>query len=182
MSRFEKKLCVLAIVFVVIYLGAIGITIQTRISSKENITRLESARPGPGEGQLMLAELFLPMMILLTIRGETTAAVATLARSGLFEVVVLDLAGVSDRERRRLPATTWIRLQRTVEDTETALLLVADGHVAVGPGGAALALASRGPEWSTPPGPGRLLAGLGAQVSAGRHMLRSAEIALAAFA
>lgn len=67
MSKFEKKLCVLAIVFVVIYLGAIGITIQTRISSKENITRLESARPGPGEGQLMLAELFLPMMILLTV-------------------------------------------------------------------------------------------------------------------
>ena len=114
--------------------------------------------------------------------ADATAAVATLAGSGLFEVVVLDLAGVSDRDRRRLPATTWIRLQRTVEDTETALLLVADGHVAVGPGGATLALAPRGPEWSTPPGPGRLLAGLGARVSTGRYVARSAEVALAAFA
>jgi hypothetical protein len=114
--------------------------------------------------------------------AEATAAVATLAGSGLFEVVVLDLAGVSDRERRGLPATTWIRLQRTVEDTETALLLVADGHVAVGPGGATLALTPRGPEWSTPPGPGRLLAGLGARVSTGRYVARSAEVALAAFA
>ena len=114
--------------------------------------------------------------------AEATAAVTTLAGSGLFEVVVLDLAGVPDRERRRLPATTWIRLQRTVGDMETALLLVADGHVAVGPGGAALALAPRGPKWSTPPGPGRLLSSLGARVSAGRHMLRSAEVALAAFA
>ena len=113
---------------------------------------------------------------------EATAAIATLAGSGLFELVVFDLAGVSDRERRRLPATTWIRLQRTVEDTETALLLVADGHVAVGPGGTALALARMGPKWSTPPGPGRLLAGLGARVSAGRHVLRSAEVALTAFA
>ncbi len=116
------------------------------------------------------------------VLAEATAAVTTLAGSGLFELVVFDLAGVSDRERRRLPATTWIRLQRTVEDTETALLLVADGHVAVGPGGAALALARTGPKWSTPPGPGRLLAGLGARVSAGRHVLRSAEVALTAFA
>jgi hypothetical protein len=113
--------------------------------------------------------------------AEATAAVAILAGSGLFEAVALDLAGVPDRERRRLPARTWIRLQRVVEDTETALLLVADGHVAVGPGGAALALAPTGPRWSTPPGPGRLLAGLGARVSAGRHVSRSVEVALIAF-
>ena len=67
MSKLEKKLCVFAIIFVVIYLGAIAITIQSRISKKDSITRLESAKPGPGEGQLMLAELFLPMMILLTV-------------------------------------------------------------------------------------------------------------------
>ncbi len=114
--------------------------------------------------------------------AEAVAAVATLAGSGLFDLVVLDLAGVSDRARRRLPATTWIRLQRAVEDTETALLLVADGHVAFGPGGASLAFMRTGLQWSTPPGPGRLLAGLGARVSAGRHVLRSAEIALVAFA
>ena len=64
-------------------------------------------------------------------------------------------AGVSDRERRRLPATTWVRLQRTVEETETALLLVADGHVAFGPGGASLALVRTVLRWSSAPGPGR---------------------------
>jgi hypothetical protein len=114
--------------------------------------------------------------------AEATAAVATLAGSGLFEIVVLDLAGVADRERRRLPVTTWVRLQRTVEETETALLLVADRHVAFGPGGVSLAFARTGLRWSASAGPGRLLAGLGARVSAGRHALRSAEVAFAAFA
>jgi len=67
MRKFEKKLCVLAIIFVVIYLGAVATTIKTRINNSDTIARLESARPGPGEGQLMLAELFLPMMILLAV-------------------------------------------------------------------------------------------------------------------
>jgi hypothetical protein len=115
-----------------------------------------------------------------TVLAEATSAVATLVGSGVFDVVVLDLADVSGRERRRLPATTWIRLQREVEQTETALLLVAGGHVACSPGGASLALSPTGLRWSAPPGPGRLLVGLGARVSAGRHVRQSAEVALTA--
>ncbi len=70
---------------------------------------------------------------LLWLRGqkglaEAVAAVGTLAGSGLFETVVLDLAGVPEAERR-LPGATWIRLQRTVEDAPTALVLLADRHV-----------------------------------------------------
>ena len=114
--------------------------------------------------------------------AEVVAAVGTLAGSGLFEVVVLDLAGVPEAERRRLPGATWLRLQRTVEDTPCVLLLVADRHVAAGPGGVSLALAPAGPRWSGPPGPGRLLRGLAAQASAGRHGLRRAELLLRTFA
>ena len=67
MSKFEKKLCVLAIVFVAIYLGAAGITIHSRVSDGDKTTRIVSAEPDPAEGNLMLAELFLPMLILLTV-------------------------------------------------------------------------------------------------------------------
>ena len=67
MSRIEKRLCVLALVFVIVYLGAVALTIHTRIEKKDEITRLESAGAAPGEGRLMLAELFLPMMILFTV-------------------------------------------------------------------------------------------------------------------
>ena len=110
--------------------------------------------------------------------AEAVSAVGTLAVSGLFEVVVLDLAGVPEVERRRLPGATWIRLQRMVEDASTALVLLADGHVASGPGGLSLALAATGPRWSGPPGPGRMLSGLGAQVAAGRHSPRRADFLL----
>jgi recombination protein RecA len=110
--------------------------------------------------------------------ADATAAVATLAGSGLFDLVALDLVG-ADRERRRLPATTWLRLQRLVEDATTAVVLVADGHVTCGPGGVALALEPGPPRWSGPPGPARLLEALAARARAGRHGLRSAELALA---
>ena len=111
--------------------------------------------------------------------ADATAAVATLASSLLFDVVALDLAG-ADRERRRLPSTTWLRLQRLVEGATTAVVLVAEEHVACGPGGALLALQPSGPRWSGPPGPARLLQALVARAQAGRQGLRSAGFALAA--
>jgi len=119
---------------------------------------------------------------LLWLRGqkglaEAVAAVGTLVGSGLFETVVLDLAGVPEAERR-LPGATWIRLQRTVEDGPTALVLLADRHVACGPGGVSLALAPAGPRWSGASGPGRLLSGLRARATVGRHVLRRTDLLL----
>ena len=112
--------------------------------------------------------------------ADATAAAATVVGSGLFEVVVVDLAAASGHDLRRLPSTTWIRLQRMVEETPSALLLLADAHVAQGPGGVSLALQSSGPRWSGMPGPGRFLRSLGASASAGRHGARSAALELLA--
>lgn len=67
MTKFEKRLCVFAIVFVAIYIGAVVITVHSRMSNEERITRIESVEPGPAEGQLMLAELLLPMLIFFTV-------------------------------------------------------------------------------------------------------------------
>ena len=67
MSKFEKRLCVFAIVFVTIYIGAIAMTFHTRISNEEKITRIESVELTPGEGQMMLAELLPPMLVLFMI-------------------------------------------------------------------------------------------------------------------
>jgi hypothetical protein len=104
---------------------------------------------------------------------EAVAATGTLLGSGLFDLVVLDLAGVPTVHIQRLPGATWIRLQRMIETTPTALVLVADAHVAHGPGGASLALTPGAPRWSGPPGPGRLLAGLTSELPAGRQTLRT---------
>jgi hypothetical protein len=111
--------------------------------------------------------------------AHATGAVATLVGAGLFDLVVLDLAG-ADHERRRLPATTWLRLQRLVENTTTALVMLADAHVACSPGGRALALEPAGLRFSGPPGPACLLTALRARARAGRHGQGAAELTLAA--
>ena len=67
MSKFEKKLCIFALVFVAIYLGAAVITINHRINKTERIERIESPDLTAAEGQLLMAELFLPVIILLTL-------------------------------------------------------------------------------------------------------------------
>ena len=67
MSKFEKRLCIFAIVFVTIYVGAMVITVRSKVSNPEKITRIESVDPGEVEGQMMLAELFLPMAIFFTV-------------------------------------------------------------------------------------------------------------------
>ena len=67
MSKFEKRLCIFALVFVAVYLGAAVLTIHSRIAKEERIERIESVEMTPGERQLLLAELFLPAMILLTL-------------------------------------------------------------------------------------------------------------------
>jgi hypothetical protein len=113
--------------------------------------------------------------------ADAVAATATLAGSGLFELVALDLAGAG-RASRTLPSTTWLRLARVVEETPTALVVVADARVGTSPGGARLALEARGPSWSGPPGPARLLRALAARAFAGRAGLRAADFALPALA
>lgn len=67
MSKLEKRLAVAALVFVAIYLAAIGLTLQSRLSEPPRDMRFESTGPAPGESHLILAELFLPMMILLAV-------------------------------------------------------------------------------------------------------------------
>ena len=67
MTRFEKRLVIVALIFVVIYLGAAVATINTRIHKEDRIERLESTKISPSEGRLLMAELFLPMAILLTL-------------------------------------------------------------------------------------------------------------------
>ena len=67
MTKFEKRLVIFALIFVAIYLGAAVKTINTRINKEDRIERLESTKITPAEGRLMMAELFLPMAILLTL-------------------------------------------------------------------------------------------------------------------
>ena len=118
---------------------------------------------------------------LLWLRGrplaDSLSAAATLLGAGLFEAIVLDFASAAPAELRRLPGSTWIRLQRRAADTRTALLLLASEHVTTGPGGIRVELQAARPRWSGH-GPGRLLRGLDATLAAGRHAPARASFTL----
>lgn len=125
---------------------------------------------------------------LLWLRGrkpnalpDSLSAASTVLGSGLFEAVILDLAGIPWLEIHRLPGSTWIRLQRMIEDNPSALLLLADAHTARSAGGISLELRWSGPRWSGSPGPGRLLRGLAAEARTTPWSARSARLELQAF-
>jgi hypothetical protein len=83
---------------------------------------------------------------LLWIRGETADAARALKamnlvlQAGGFGVVALDLADVSMPALRQVPSTTWIRLARVIEGSQTVALLVGRERLARSPGGVTIAL------------------------------------------
>ncbi len=85
-------------------------------------------------------------------------------QAGGFDLVVLDLAEVPLEAIRRLPFTTWFRLQRPIEGSRTSCLIVTPGPVARSAGGVTIEL-SRVEDvdrtrWSGKAGQPRLFLGL----------------------
>jgi hypothetical protein len=60
-----------------------------------------------------------------------------------FGCVVLDLADVPPVALRRIPFTTWLRVQRIIEGSDTACVLIAPHPLARSAGGLTLSLAGR---------------------------------------
>ena len=82
---------------------------------------------------------------LLWIRERGDAARALKAmnlvlQAGGFGVVAFDLADVSPLTIRQFPYTTWMRIARVIEASDTAAVLVGSDHVARSPGGVTIAL------------------------------------------
>ena len=114
---------------------------------------------------------------LLWIRGHaianTAAAVDTCERTieralkalnlvlqaGGYSVVAIDLADVPPRTLKRIPYTTWLRVQRTVEGRDTACVLVVPEPLARSAGGLTLELRGR-TRWRGGSSRSRCLAGL----------------------
>jgi hypothetical protein len=67
-----------------------------------------------------------PFLLWLRCQNATQATKAAdlLIRDGNFALTILDLKQNSPRELRKIPATTWYRLQRVVEETRATLLLL----------------------------------------------------------
>jgi hypothetical protein len=70
-------------------------------------------------------------------------AVNLVLQAGGFGCVVLDFAEVPPSMLRRIPFTTWLRVQRVVEGRDTACVLLAPHALARSAGGLTLSLAGR---------------------------------------
>lgn len=93
---------------------------------------------------------------LLWIRVEGDQAVTRSVKAlnlvlsaGGFGLVVFDAAGVPPRALGQLPFTTWLRVQRVIEGSDTACVLVADVPVARSPAGLSVRLGGT-PSTATP--------------------------------
>jgi len=73
---------------------------------------------------------------------QAMRAFALILQAGNFGVVVLDVADAPVQALRRLPFTTWMRLQRMVEGSQTAALLVGSDPMARSSAGLTLQLAT----------------------------------------
>ncbi len=85
MSKLEKRLIVLAVVFVTIYVGAIISTIQSRMEERDKATVIETTGLKPGERGFALAELLLPMLVLGTL--AVTFVIAKKKREKKYETL-----------------------------------------------------------------------------------------------
>ena len=82
---------------------------------------------------------------LLWIREQNDAqralkAMTLVLQAGGFGVVAFDLADVAAPSIRQFPYTTWMRLSRIVEGSQTVALLVGTERIARSPGGVTVAL------------------------------------------
>jgi hypothetical protein len=81
-------------------------------------------------------------------------------QSGVCTAVVLDFADVPLTGIRRVPPTTWLRLQRVVEGTDVACVLLGPVSLARSVGGVTMTTERTAPKWAGTHDRSRRLAGL----------------------
>jgi recombination protein RecA len=99
-----------------------------------------------------------PRVRLETAIDRALKALNLVLQAGGFGVVALDLADASAVALRQIPFTTWPRLQRVIEGSDTACVLVTPEPLARSAGGLTLSLAGRS-TWTGVPGRSRRLQG-----------------------
>jgi hypothetical protein len=87
-------------------------------------------------------------------------AFSLVLQAGGFGLVVFDLADVAPQGLRRFPWTTWMRIARIVEGSDTAALLVGAERIARSAGGVTIALESTSPRWQGSSPRARLFTGV----------------------
>ena len=80
-----------------------------------------------------------------TALDRALKAVALVLQTGQFGIVALDLIDIPPQAIGRAPFTTWLRLQRAIEGTETVCLLLGAHPIARSAGGVTVQLSTNQP-------------------------------------
>jgi len=89
-------------------------------------------------------------------------ACSLILQAGGFGLVVFDAADLAPARLRRFPATTWMRVARMVEGSDTVVLLVGAERLARSAGGVTIALDSAAAAWQGGSERARLFTGIAA--------------------
>jgi hypothetical protein len=89
-------------------------------------------------------------------------AFCLILQAGGFGLVLFDLADAPAPALRRFPLTTWMRVARIVEGSDTVALLVGREHIARSAGGVTIALEASPARWQGSAHRARLFTGLDA--------------------
>lgn len=97
-------------------------------------------------------------------------------QAGVCTAVVLDIADVPLAGLRRIPMTTWLRVQRIIEGSEIACVLLTPVPLARSAAGATINLAAGEVQWAGRHDRSRRVAGLGitAKISSPRRTMTGA--------
>jgi hypothetical protein len=126
-------------------------------------------------------EVDLSRLLWVRERGDAARALKALnlvVQAGGFGVVAFDLADVPPRAVRQFPHTTWLRLSRVIEGSQTVLLLLGSERIARSSSGASIALegeAGARARWAGQGDRARHLIGLEITPRASRFHLRAAR-------
>lgn len=117
---------------------------------------------------------------LLWIRERGDAARALKAanlvlQAGGFGLVVFDLTDVRGLDLRRFPHTTWMRMARIIEGSQTVALLTGAERIGRSAGGASIALEPPSIHWAGHGNRARILRGIELQTRTAHHAPRTAE-------
>jgi hypothetical protein len=108
--------------------------------------------------------------------GDATRALKAMnlvLQAGGFGVVAFDLADVPPAGLRLFPYTTWMRIARVIEGSQTAAVIVAAERLARSPGGVTMALDAPCPRWSGATDRARLLRAIDLRPRVGGFRLKA---------
>jgi hypothetical protein len=113
-----------------------------------------------------------PGTLLERVIDRAIKAVNLVVQSGVCTLVAIDLIDVPATALRRLPASTWFRIERAIEGSDTAVLILAAQPVARSAGGRSIVIdgnrepATGNRTGSRLPDPGSRVAGPGSRLPA----------------